>query len=292
MAAKPANRCLNAGVLVHMFKELTLIFFFLPLEETRMSHPRFVAAAKASAIHFTISLAVAAIVALLIFQFWFPAPFGELAGGKHLFWIAVGVDVVCGPLLTAVLFSPSKTRRALTVDFSLIALTQLAALAYGVYSIALARPVILAFEVDRFVVVSHAQVDVEHLEQAQEQWRALSWNGPVLVGTREPKDSEEQEKSLNLSLQGQEPSQRPGWWQAYDNNHAQVKEKMKKLTELHSRLPADQQTAVDKVLGKLGRSSDELYYLPLTSATTENTWIVLLNEQGEIIDYAPADGFA
>jgi len=257
-----------------------------------MSNPRFVAAAKASAIHFSISLAVAAIVALLIFQFWFPSPFGELSGGKHLFWIAVGVDVVCGPLLTAVLFSPSKTRRALTVDFSLIALTQLVALAYGIYSIALARPVILAFEVDRFVVVSHAQVDVQHLEQAQEKWRALSWNGPVLVGTREPKDSKESEQSLNWSLQGMEPSQRPGWWQDYEKNHSQVKEKMEKLSQLHKRLPNDQQMAVDKVLSRLGSSSDTLYYLPLTSPTTENTWIVLLNEQAEIIDYAPADGFA
>jgi len=257
-----------------------------------MSNPRVVAAAKASAIHFSISLAVAAVVALLIFKFWFPAPFGELAGGKHLFWIAVGVDVVCGPLLTAVLFSPSKTRRALTVDFSLIALTQLAALAYGVYSIALARPVILAFEVDRFAVVSHAQVDVEHLEQAQPQWRTLSWNGPVLVGTREAKNSEEFEESLDLSLQGIEPSQRPGWWQAYEDSHTQVKEKMKKLTDLQNRLPDEQQQAVDKVVAKIGTSSDELYFLPLVSVTTENTWIVLLNAQAEIIDYAPADGFA
>jgi len=257
-----------------------------------MSNPRVIAAAKASAIHFSISLAVAAVVALLIFKFWFPAPFGELAGGKHLFWIAVGVDVVCGPLLTAVLFSPAKTRRALTVDFSLIALVQLAALAYGVYSIALARPVILAFEVDRFVVVSHAQVDVEKLEQAQPQWRNLSWNGPVLVGTRAAKDSEEWDQDLNLSLQGVEPSQRPGWWQAYADSQVQVKEKMKKLSDLHSRLPAEQQLAVDKVLGKIESSLDELYYLPLTSITAENTWIVLLNEHAEIIDYAPADGFA
>jgi len=257
-----------------------------------MSNPRVVAATKASAIHFSISLAVAAVVALLIFKFWFPAPFGELAGGKHLFWIAVGVDVVCGPLLTAVLFSPAKTRRALTVDFSLIALIQLAALTYGVYSIALARPVILAFEVDRFVVVSHAQVDVEKLEQAQPQWRNLSWNGPVLISTRGPKDSEEHNQSLDLSLQGMEPSQRPGWWQAYEASQTQVKEKMKKLSDLHNRLPVEEQLAVDKVLGKTGSSLDELYYLPLTSITAENTWIVLLNEQAEIIDYAPADGFA
>jgi len=256
-----------------------------------MSNARLVAATKASAIHFTLSIMVAGIVAALIFWLWFPAPFGELSGGKHLFWIAVGVDVVCGPLLTAVLFTPLKTRRALIVDFSMIALIQLAALSYGVYSIAMARPVILAFEVDRFVVLSQVQVDMDHLDQAPPQWRSLSWNGPVLVGTRNPTDDDEKLESVEWSLQGIEPSQRPGWWQDYENNHADIQEKMKPLAELHARLPAEEQKLVEQVLENSNASLAELYYLPLVSITDENTWTILLNQQAEIIAYAPVDGF-
>ena len=71
----------------------------------------------------------------------------------------VGVDVVCGPLLTLVLFNPAKSRRELRLDLSLVAVIQLAALAYGLYSISLARPVIQAFETDRFAVVSAVEID-------------------------------------------------------------------------------------------------------------------------------------
>ena len=64
------------------------------------------------------------------------------------------MDVVCGPLLTLVLASPRKSRRERWLDFSLIGLIQLAALAYGMHSVWVARPVALVFEVDRLVVVT------------------------------------------------------------------------------------------------------------------------------------------
>ena len=118
------------------------------------------AAARAAFFHLIISLLVGALAAAAVFGFWFPYPYQELAGGQHLFLIMVGVDVVCGPLLTAMLFSPTKSRRELTLDLSLIALVQLAALIYGVHSISEARPVVLAFETDRMVSVAARQIDL------------------------------------------------------------------------------------------------------------------------------------
>ena len=132
---------------------------------------------------------VAALAATLVLGVWFPAPYRSLAGGLHLFWLVVIVDVVCGPLLTAVLYNPRKSRRELTLDLSLVALVQLAALIYGLYSVALARPVALVHEVDRFVAVTQAQIDPAELQQARPRHRSpLVWQAVAdyLGGRRHP----------------------------------------------------------------------------------------------------------
>ncbi len=56
--------------------------------------------ATAAACHLLISLAVAALAAVLVFVLWYPGPFRELAGGRELFVLVTSVDVVLGPLLT------------------------------------------------------------------------------------------------------------------------------------------------------------------------------------------------
>ena len=91
---------------------------------------RFKFAAKAAFVHFGLSLLVGAIVAFLVFTLWFPYPYRELAGGRELFILVMAVDIICGPLLTFVLFSPTKPRKELITDISLIAFIQILALFY------------------------------------------------------------------------------------------------------------------------------------------------------------------
>lgn len=249
------------------------------------------AAVNAALIHLCLSLVVAAITATVMFGLWFPYPYRDLAGGQHLFWILIGVDVVCGPLLTSVLFNPTKSRRELTLDLSLVALVQLAALLYGLHSVTLARPVVLAFETDRLVTVSEAEISTTDLPLAPPGFQALSWTGPVLVGTRAAKDGSETLKSIELSTQGIEPSARPGWWQPYEKSRPLVQQHMKKLDALRSKLSSDKQAIIDEAAQKAGLPVDRLYYLPLVSQKQLDTWIALLDAEGTIKGYAPIDGF-
>jgi hypothetical protein len=255
-----------------------------------ISSTRIRAASKAALIHLGLSALVGLTAAAIVFGFWFPYPYRHLAGGQHLFLVLVSVDVVCGPLLTAVLFTPSKARRELTLDLSLIAIVQLAALVYGVYAISQARPVVLAFEADRLVAVSAAQIAPADLGQAPPDLRRLSWSGPVLVGTRAPKDGETL-SSVMMSVQGVEPSARPGWWQSYDANLPQVKQRMKKLSELRAARDGAGQDAIDAAAAKTGLRLADLSYLPLTSQKMLDGWIALLDRDGRIVGYAPVDGF-
>lgn len=256
-----------------------------------MSRPRPKAAARAALVHLGVSLIVAGVTGAVMFGLWFPYPYRDLAGGQHLFWILIGVDVVCGPLLTSVLFNPAKSRRELTLDLSLVALVQLAALVYGLHSVSLARPVILAFETDRLVAVSAAEINTADLPLAPPNFQALSWTGPVLVGTRTPRDGNETLKSIELSTQGIEPSARPGWWQSYEKSRPVVQQRMKKLDVRRAKLPQGKQAIVDEAAKKTGLPVDQLYYLPLVSQKQLDTWIALLDAEGTIKGYAPIDGF-
>ena len=242
------------------------------------------AATKAALAHLGLSLLIGLLAAAVVFGLWFPYPYRELAGGLPLFGILMAVNVVSGPLLTACIFNPQKSRRELTLDLSLIALLQIAALVYGLYSISLARPVALVFEADRMVAVSAASI--YPIEE-----KNLSWTGPVLMGTREPRDGQETLESVGLSLQGIEPSARPGWWQAYAISIPQVQQKMQPLSPFHNRLTVDRQHTLDSAVQKTGLSSDQLYYLPLVAGKNLDSWIVLLNAQAQIVGFAPLGGF-
>ena len=109
--------------------------------------------ARAAAIHLTISLALAALAGLLVFAVWYPYPYREISGGRELFILVVTVDVVMGPLMTLAVFNLSKPRKELFRDLAVIAVLQIAALVYGLWTVAVARPVHLVFEIDRFRVV-------------------------------------------------------------------------------------------------------------------------------------------
>ena len=247
-------------------------------------------ATKVSGLHLCASALIALITAAVVLGFWFPFPHRHLADGQRLFWIMVGVDVVCGPLLTLVLFNPAKSRRELRLAKSLVAVIQLAALAYGLYSISLARPVIQAFETDRFAVVSAAEIDPGQLPQAPPAWRTLPWNGPRLIGTR-PARNDEMLLDIDLSLQGIGPGARPSWWQPYEQSIPAVQRRMKKLADLRAARPAAEQALIDQAVRQTGQPLEALFYLPLTSRKKLDDWIVLLNAEAVIVGYAPVSGF-
>lgn len=108
---------------------------------------------KAACIHFGISLLVALAAALLVFLVWYPYPYREISGGRELFMMVVAVDVVMGPLMTLTIFNLKKPMKERCRDLAIIGLLQLAALAYGLWTVSVARPVHLGYEIDRFRVV-------------------------------------------------------------------------------------------------------------------------------------------
>ena len=108
----------------------------------------------ASAIHLCISIVVFSLFVFVLLQFWYPAPFFSASGGWQGLRIVAFIDVVLGPLLTLVIFSPGKPRRELVFDLSLVAIMQISALFWGIYTVHQQRPVAVAFLDYSFYTVS------------------------------------------------------------------------------------------------------------------------------------------
>ena len=241
-------------------------------------------------VHLTLSALIAGSAAYLVLGHWFVYPYHELLGGLHLFWLMVAVDVICGPLLTAIVWRPGKSRKALWLDVSVIALLQAAALGYGLYSLSLARPVALVYEVDRFVAVTMAQVSAEELAKAPPGYQSISlMHKPWLLGVRPPASGEEALRSIELSMQGMEPSVRPDWWQPYERSRAQVQTRMKPMAAL--RASPSQSQVLQKLDFLQTRSMDSVYFLPLVAKDKLDEWIVILDANASILGFAPVGGF-
>ncbi len=260
------------------------------MEISAIHRARVRAAVRAASWHGLGSLVLALLSALVVFGVWFPYPYRELAGGRDLFLLVVAVDVVCGPLLTAVIFNPAKPRRELVLDLGLVVLIQLVALGYGVYTMAQARPVYLVFEVDRLRVVTAADVVSEELRPEQDGLQRLPWTGPRLIGVRDPRNSDERLKSIELSIQGQEPSVRPDWWQPYELSRPQVQERAHPVQALRDKHP-QAKALIDAAVAQSGQDEQSLRWLPVTSFKSYD-WVAFLDAQTQQVrSFAPVDGF-
>lgn len=106
--------------------------------------------------------------------------------------LIVAVDLVLGPLLTAVVYQRGK--RTLRFDLAVIASIQLAALVYGVYALSGARPAYIVFTMDRFEAVAALDIEVERPEFLNSDFNRVPLTGPELVAAKMPDDKDERYK--------------------------------------------------------------------------------------------------
>ena len=243
---------------------------------------------KASGIHLIISLGIAALAALLVFFVWYPYPYREISGGRELFLIVVAVDVVMGPLMTLAVFNLNKPRKELRRDLAVIAVLQLAALGYGLWTVAVARPVHLVFEIDRFRVVHAIDIEPVLLKRAAPALQELPLTGPTLLSIREFKDSKESFDATMAALQGLQLGARPDLWQDYEKAKDKITATAKPVAELKKRFP-DRASEIDNAL-KSAPANAPVGYIPLVGRNT--FWTVLINTNtAEVLAFVPLDPF-
>jgi hypothetical protein len=247
---------------------------------------------SAAGIHLLLSLAVAGAAAGLVFGIWYPYPYREISGGRELFFIVIAVDVVMGPLLTLTIFNRNKPARELRRDLAMIGLLQVTALAYGLWTVSVARPVHLVFEMDRFRVVHAIEVPEGELDQAPPELRHLPWTGPTLLSTRAFRNDREKIDMTMVALGGAPLGARPALWQGYASAGQQVRAAARPLSELKTRFPA-QAGMIDEALKSVpgaGTSGASWGYLPMAGRDKYWTAVLDLNTT-EVTAFVPIDSF-
>lgn len=154
---------------------------------------KFSAAAK----HGLVTLLVAAATYMLVFHIWYPDIFSRLMPGAKLFLLVLGVEVALGPCMSLIIFNPTKSKRELIIDYTVIGIIQLSALIYGVLSVVDSRPAYIVFVRDRLEVVSAIEITKADLAEASlSEFAAISWLGPRFVCTRSALDAAERQRLL------------------------------------------------------------------------------------------------
>lgn len=239
-------------------------------------------------LHFTVTLAAALAAAALIFLVWFPSPLDEMTGGFKLFLLISGCDLALGPLLSLIVYNSRKTRLALTVDYTAIALLQISALVYGIYSIAEARPAYIVFAKDRLDVVIVKDIRQDELDAARgSRFATIPKWGPELVAVViDPKDHND---ALFAALNGRDVSVRPKFFVDYVTQLHEVKRRAQPLSELEKK-GSDAQRLVAEAISRLDRPASDFGWIPV--AHPRGFWTVLIDRaSGYPAGYIPLDPY-
>ena len=241
----------------------------------------------AAGLHLLLSLLVAGVAAVIVFLVWYPGAFRLMAGGRDLFLILIAVDVVIGPLLTFAVFNRSKGRRHLARDLAVIGFLQLAALAYGMHTVYIARPVALVFEIDRFRLVRANDVVEAELPKAPPGLQTLSLTGPRVIAARRPESGAERNDALFQGVAGVDVGQRPLFWQPYEQARDRARSRARPLSSLLARY-AEQARAIREGLREMKADERSGLFLPVMA---RSPWVAVMDGSGVVLGYLPYEGF-
>lgn len=240
-----------------------VLHFFPSFIDTRTMVSR----VRAGLIHLSVSALVALIAVGIVFLIWYPQPLHVAVGVTEIFFIVLGVDVVIGPLLTTVVYKQGK--KSLRFDLATIALLQLAAFTYGMWTVAEGRPAWLVFSADRFDLVQAYQVDQRKRDEAKSEYRSSSWFGPRWVSARGPASADKRQTILfEAMFAGIDVPHRPELYQPLEAEAAAMRERAHPLDELAR---YNKQAEVDVVLGRWPEANA---YLPMMARVRPMTVLI------------------
>jgi type IV secretory pathway TrbD component len=222
--------------------------------------------------HLAISAAIAAAVIALVLLVWYPAPLARLDGVYWIVALIIAVDVLIGPLLTAIVASESKPRPVLWRDLAVIATVQVAALTYGLHAAYSARPAYVVFNADRFDTVATSEVALSTDGKAAAV--AGSWWAPRWVHALPPADLAERNRLLfNAVLGGHDLKHYADLYQRWPADRAAIRSRLRDLNELQ--LDEAQRARLDAALARHNLAAHQVAYVPLMGRQRDG--VVLLD---------------
>lgn len=205
------------------------------------------------------SLLVLALCAAVIMVAWYPKPFLQLPDSGRFSVLLLVCAALVGPLLIWFMYKPGK--KGMLFDLVFIALMQLAALGWGMYTLYLSRPYFLVFTLDRFEVLAHREVDTDKISNPVFLEKPMS--GPIPLYANMPADQDAYQKLLReVMFEGLPDLQfRSESWSLYQQRRQQVLDVSRPLAELRDARP-ESHTAIDKLVAENGGDITALRFVP------------------------------
>ncbi|WP_168417088.1 TfpX/TfpZ family type IV pilin accessory protein [Acinetobacter indicus] len=232
--------------------------------------------------HLLISLAIALLVTYLIFCVWYPQPLDKALEVGFIFMMMLVIDVILGPLLGLLVYQEGK--KTLKMDLSIIILIQVAALGYGMYSIAQARPVWIVFNHDRFELVRKNEIKTENIMKAKSQYQQPTLLQPQFVAVKQAIDPQEQQiEQMSAMLNGISLAQYPERYIALNQVKTQIQDQARDLSQLKQ---WNDETIIQAIINKYPQANG---WLPLE--TYGLAMVILVNKESaeviKIVDLRP-----
>ena len=225
-----------------------------------------------------IMLVMIVIASVLVFA-WYPYPFWHFGkSGKFALSLILAAGFA-GPALTWVVYK--KGKRGLVFDLWVIAIVQLAAMAWGTFSLYQNRPFWMVYTVDRFEVLSMRDIDLGWVTDPK--FLDKPFAGPLLLFANMPADPVGYQKLLReIMFEGKPDLQyRPEFWSLYTERKEIALQKSRPLLGLREARP-DSKGAIDKIVKNHGGDITLLKFAPTLQKDGHFT-AILDAQNGDVI---------
>lgn len=234
-------------------------------------------------IHLFISCFIALIILGLVFYVWYMDLFARALGVEHILVIMLGIDLILGPLLTLII--AKKGKKTLKFDLAVIAILQISALAYGLYSVEKARPVWVVFDYNRFDLIQKSMIHREKEENILVSlYSSEPLGSPQWVAVRPAKNKQEQDDWMFYELEtGTSPAMRPALYAPLSENMNRVLEKKLSLDDLNK---FNDKTLVESVLAQYPNADG---FLPMRASEIDMVVLVDSKDKNfiQVVDLRP-----
>ncbi|RRD56289.1 hypothetical protein EII20_11620 [Comamonadaceae bacterium OH2545_COT-014] len=236
-----------------------------------------------------ISSITTGIISLLALKAWYPFPYEKISEGQRIFELTMAVNLIIGPAITFVTFTPKKTRREIFFDICITVTIQALALAYGLWTMWNARPIYTIFEYDRFRVIHQSELPQNLYTRTPFARRPHLFEGPSLLALRPMENQEKLEMTIS-AINGFPLSLQTTLWKSYKSERSTILKEARPVSDLLARFP-DKYFYIKKSLDNTGKPIEMLAYLPLTARDKEFWTVVIENQNADIVIYLPIDSF-
>jgi hypothetical protein len=216
---------------------------------------------KAFGLHLLGSSVALTITLGLLYLGWYRWPGWYLADVPPVIAVMVGVDVVLGPLLTLVIASSKKSRRALFRDIAVIVSCQLIALTYGTITLWQGRPLYYAFSVNCLSIVQAYEIDPQELSLARRQRAELAphwYSVPRWIWAPLPQDPAEAVKIVTSVVEGggSDVTAMPRLYKRWEQGLPELRAQLQKVDQINF-FSRDEKAALKRRMRTAGIATDQ-----------------------------------